>query len=208
MNFAAMAELCAPAVAPEVLQRVASVESSFNPFAIGVVGGRLARQPVNRAEAIATADALRAGGWDYSAGLVQVNQRNFGKYGLTPQTAFDPCANLRVGSEILADCYRRAGPSLTRTGDALSCYNAGDFRTGYRLGYVSRVVGTKVAAPTVGGATPIPVMVSQSRRSVRVPESVGAEASLFVSAPGAANPSVALGDHSPSAAANPTALLF
>ena len=202
-----MAKLCAPTVASGTLQRIASVESSFNPFAIGVVGGRLARQPVNRAEALATANALKAQGWDYSVGLVQVNQKNFGKYGLTTDAAFDPCTNLRVGSRILDDCYKRAGGSVTRRGDALSCYYAGDFRAGYRLGYVAKVTGVKVDLAPINAALPIPVI---PRHHVRPAEKAAPDTSvaLFVSAPNApASQDEGLASAA-TARTQPTALLF
>ena len=50
------------AVPREVMQHVVQVESSFNPYAIGVVGGRLARQPRNLPEAVATARMLEQRG--------------------------------------------------------------------------------------------------------------------------------------------------
>jgi len=201
-----MAKLCAPAVPPATLQRIASVESSLNPFAIGVVGGRLARQPANRAEALATAHALKAQGWDYSVGLVQVNQKNWPKYGLSAETAFDPCTNLRVGSQILADCYKRAGGSAHPMGDALSCYYAGDFRTGYRLGYVAKVAG----APAEMGSA-IPVIAASKGRRFRDRHSPAAAAwptPLIVAAPTAPGDAVAQGDISPTSAATQSALLF
>ena len=207
MDFAQMAKLCAPTVASGTLQRIASVESSFNPFAIGVVGGRLARQPVNRPEALATANALKAQGWDYSVGLVQVNQKNFGKYGLTPDAAFDPCTNLWVGSQILDDCYKRAGGSVTRTGDALSCYYAGDFRTGYRLGYVAKVTGVRVAQGPMDAALPIPVI---PRHHIQPAEKAPPDTNtaLFVSAPNApARQDEGLASAA-TARTQPTALLF
>ena len=211
MDFAAMAELCAPAVAPGLLKRIASVESSFNPYAIGVVGGRLARQPTNQAEALATASALRAQGWDYSVGLLQVNQRNFPKYGLTKEAAFDPCTNLRVGSEILADCYKRAGGSVTRTGDALSCYYAGNFSAGYRLGYIARVEGGPAPAVGVSSASPIPVIARNGIRKHSAAPSLpmpGQGTALFVSAPRAASIGAAPNDLSLPPKGPSTALLF
>ena len=46
-----------------VMQHVMRVESSFNPYAIGVVGGRLERQPRNLPEAVATARMLEKNGF-------------------------------------------------------------------------------------------------------------------------------------------------
>lgn len=133
------------AVPAAVMQHIAQVESSTNPFAIGVVGGRLARQPQNLAEAIATTRMLDAKGYNYSLGLAQVNRDNLARYGLdTYEKAFDGCANLAAGARILAECYGRAGGDW---GKAYSCYYSGDFVTGYRDGYVQRVLGSSHTSP-------------------------------------------------------------
>ena len=60
-----------------------AVESSFNPHAIGVVGGVLQRQPRTPGEARATANALQRDGWNFSVGLAQINRHNFQRLGLT-----------------------------------------------------------------------------------------------------------------------------
>lgn len=134
LNIASCPNLAIPA---QIMQRVVQVESDANPFAIGVVGGRLVRQPQNAGEAIATVRELEAQGYNFSVGLGQVNRANLRKYGLDSyETAFDPCANLQAASRILADCYRDANGDW---GKAFSCYYSGDFVTGYRDGYVQRV---------------------------------------------------------------------
>jgi type IV secretion system protein VirB1 len=118
------------------------VESGFNPYAIGVVGGTLERQPRTRAVAVLTANRLAADGRNFSVGLAQINQANFVRLGLSIETAFDPCTNLRAMQSVLAACYIRVpdnrGPQH-RLRDALSCYYSGNFSTGYRHGYVQRV---------------------------------------------------------------------
>lgn len=138
------------AVSRDVMRHVVRVESSFNPFAIGVVGGRLRRQPRTLSEAVATAHSLDAKGLDFSVGLAQVNRRNLARQGLgTYERAFDACANLQAGARILAECHARAGGDW---GKAFSCYYSGDLRTGFRHGYVQRVfasmrgAGSAVAA--------------------------------------------------------------
>lgn len=145
--------LCAPGIHPVTMQAVVRAESGGNPYAIGVVGGRLMRQPRTLAEAVNTADALARAGWNYSVGLAQVNRSHLAEYGLTGGVAFDACRNLQAGADILARCYARAA-SRTRTGqvalrDGLSCYYSGNFQTGYRSGYVQRVVmsAAQVSAP-------------------------------------------------------------
>lgn len=128
----ALLQTCAPMVHPETMSAVITVESSGNPFAIGVVGGRLVRQPRNLQEALATVQMLQAGGWNYSLGHAQVNKTNFRRYGLNPETAFDPCTNVRVGGQILQSCYQASLATSPRQGDtqyhlarAFSCYYSG-----------------------------------------------------------------------------------
>ena len=93
---------------PDTTRAIVTVESAFKPFAIGVVGGQLERQPRTRAEAIATINALDASGWNYSVGLGQINVANFARLGLTPQTALDPCASLGAMQAVLGECHARA----------------------------------------------------------------------------------------------------
>lgn len=62
------------AVPKEVMHHVVRVESSYNPYAIGVVGGRLVRQPRTLDEAVSTARMLEQRGLNFSVGLAQVNR--------------------------------------------------------------------------------------------------------------------------------------
>lgn len=125
------------AVPKEVMQHVVRVESSNNPYAIGVVGGRLARQPKNLPEALATVRMLESRGYNFSLGLAQVNRYNLGKYGIDSyEKAFEVCPNLQTGSRILAECHGRSGGDW---GKSFSCYYSGNFVTGYRHGYVSKI---------------------------------------------------------------------
>src|SRR5882672_8244828 len=101
----ALAMACAPQVDAGTALALIAVESATNPYAIGVVGGVLHRQPQHRAEAVATAQALKTNGWNFSVGLAQVNARNFDRLGLTVETAFDPCANLTAMQTILIECF-------------------------------------------------------------------------------------------------------
>ena len=75
-TFLALTLACAPQVHADTARALVRVESAFNPWAIGVVGGALRRQPRHQAEAIATAQALQAAGWNFSVGLGQINQGN------------------------------------------------------------------------------------------------------------------------------------
>jgi len=145
--FIALALACAPDVHGQTAQALVQVESNFNPWAIGVVGGALVRQPRNRAEALSTARALRAQGWSFSVGLGQIHVGNFDRLGLTLESAFDPCNNLAAMQAILSDCFGAAPGQGTAPRheqlalrQALSCYYSGNYATGFRHGYVRRVV--------------------------------------------------------------------
>jgi type IV secretion system protein VirB1 len=159
IDLAALMLSCAPLVAPDTAQALIQVESGGHPFAIGVVGGALVRQPANLAEAMATVAALDAAGWSYSVGLGQINQRNFQRYGLSPATAFEPCANLTAMQAILGECFARASrhtPQQTALRNAFSCYYSGNFLTGHQHGYVGKVLAawssrTLPAAPRPSG---------------------------------------------------------
>jgi type IV secretion system protein VirB1 len=125
------------AIPAEVMQHIVNVESSTNPYAIGVVGGELVRQPQNLDEALATVQMLDAKGYNFSLGLAQVNRDNLAKYGITTyEQAFQPCPNLVVASQILAECYASAHGDW---GKSFSCYYSGNFVTGYRDGYVQKI---------------------------------------------------------------------
>ena len=142
------------AVPAEVMQHIVQIESGGNPFAIGVVGGRLERQPRNLGEAVATARMLESKGYDYSLGIAQVNRMNLVHYGLdTFSEAFDGCANLAAGAHILASCYGRSGDDW---GKAFSCYYSGNFTAGYRDGYVRRIYDA-MSANVADVAEPITV---------------------------------------------------
>lgn len=125
------------AVPAQVMQHVVQVESRGNPYAIGVVGARLLRQPKNLDEALATVHMLDAGNHDYSLGMAQVHRANLRSYGLDSyRQAFMPCANVAAGARILADCYARFGRDW---GKAFSCYYSGNPVTGFRDGYVQKI---------------------------------------------------------------------
>lgn len=127
---------CAPEVNPITLKAVIKTESSFNPYAIGVVGGNLVRQPHTLEEAVATAIDLEKKGYNFSLGLGQVNRYHLANLGETYQTVFDICTNLKAGSQILRSCYQNA---YARNHDkqqalraAFSCYYSGNFTWGFR----------------------------------------------------------------------------
>ncbi|MDM0015041.1 lytic transglycosylase domain-containing protein [Variovorax sp. J22P168] len=159
LTFEKLAAECAPDIHPTTLKGVVTTESSWNPYAIGVVGGRLDRQPRSHAEAVAAARELERKGFNFSMGLGQVNRHNLAKYGETYETIFEPCRNLKAGGAILKDCYHRAKAKLGDEQEALraafSCYYSGNFTRGFKPdspgqpSYVQKVIANAVdVAPT------------------------------------------------------------
>lgn len=142
MDFYALAQQCQGHFnEKEVIASIARTESSFNPYAIGVVGGSI-KQPRNLQEAILAVRALRARGANFSVGLMQVNQSNFAKYGLNESNMFDPCSNIRAGASIFRNCFDRASQVYgskysydSKLKFASSCYYSGNFSTGFRVDF-------------------------------------------------------------------------
>lgn len=167
MDLASCPDLAVPL---EVMQHVVRVESSHNPFAIGVVSGNLVRQPKDLPEALATVRMLESRGFNFSLGIAQVNRYNLGKFGLDSyEKAFQVCPNLQAGSRILAECYGRSGRDW---GKSFSCYYSGNFVTGYRHGYVQKIYASmRQTAPGQASEVrgdAIPVVSKPARRMVGV----------------------------------------
>lgn len=143
MLDALIIQQCAPMINHQLMQSVISVESSHNPYAIGVVNAHLQKQPQNLAEAKATAHYLEQAGYNYSIGVAQVNRSNFNRFNLTLDNGFDTCTNLNVGGKILAECLNRAvaqGYQQHATHKALSCYYAGQFNSRVGAQYANKVM--------------------------------------------------------------------
>lgn len=173
-DFIAPDNDCLRYVKAPVEHAIVVVESAFNPFAIGVVGGALARQPRNKAEAVATAFALKTQGYNFSMGCRQVNQANLVKYGLDLDSVFDPLKNSSVGSAIYDECRTRAvakfGDSNLATKAALSCYYSGNFNRGQQKegnspSYVDKVLGNLPAGTKHEVALAIPVTAIKAKKS-------------------------------------------
>lgn len=136
IDYNALLQQCTNGVHPQIMHGIIRQESSFNPYAIGVVKGRLSRQPVTKAEAVAAVKSLQSKGMNYSMGLAQVNKMHMSRFGLTAESIFEPCANVRAGAKIFNECHISAKRQFDNTahaiGAALSCYYSGNFTTGFR----------------------------------------------------------------------------
>lgn len=141
-EFDALADKCAPDVSKDTLQALIKTESSMNPLAIAVVGGKV-KQPSTLSDALALVKELESQGSNYSLGLGQINVKNFNRLGVTAEDMFEPCKNLQASEHILKECFVKAQKEEKsegrQLGDALSCYYSGNEKTGYK-GYVQQVV--------------------------------------------------------------------
>ncbi|MCB4861771.1 lytic transglycosylase domain-containing protein [Sphingobium sp. PNB] len=159
-----LAGACAPSVAPETLISIVHTESRFNSLAIGVNSpGVRAPKPATKAQAIAAARSLIGRGYNIDLGLGQINSANLGWLGLPVENAFEPCSNLAAAARVIATNYQavaRLAPSRDHAiATALSMYNTGDRRRGFRNGYVARVYASaSTVIPLIRGRLPAPVM--------------------------------------------------
>ena len=140
----ALASQCAPTVAPETVLAIVQTESSAEPFALNVNGGRQPARQGNAADAAATARSYVAAGYSVDLGLGQINSRNMRWLGLTWETVFDPCSNVAALGRVLTTNYNAVSASRDPQSAlrvALSMYNTGSQTRGFRNGYVAKVVG-------------------------------------------------------------------
>ena len=169
----ALASQCAPAVAPQTVLALVQTESSGEPFALNVNGGRQPARQSNAADAAATAQRFVALGYSVDLGLGQINSRNMRWLGLTWETVFDPCTNIAALGQLLTSNYNAARPgrdpqSALRV--ALSMYNTGSQTRGFRNGYVAKVVGNAGAAdvaPQYAAALPVAATVPPATTDLR-----------------------------------------
>ena len=147
----ALASQCAPSVAPETVLAIIHTESSGDPFALNVNGGRQPARQSNAADAAATARRFVAAGYSVDLGLGQINSRNMRWLGLTWETVFDPCINIAALGRVLTANYNAAKAGRdpqTALRVALSMYNTGSQTRGFRNGYVAKVARNAGVADT------------------------------------------------------------
>ena len=149
---------CAPNAALNTMLAVAITESDFHPYAISVnsperIASRLGlvsrtielqRQPNSKLEAVLWMRWLLQHRISASVGLLQVNTDNAARFHLNPERLFDPCTNVAVGANLLAEAYATQRLASPKNSDALlralSVYNSGTADFGFNNGYVDRIL--------------------------------------------------------------------
>lgn len=144
LNLALLILQCATPVAQVKMPAIIKTESQNNPLAIGLNKGyKLKFQPKDPEQAKNWVEYLEKNDYNFDVGLAQINIKNIKKYGYTAKDLLDPCVNITVGSDILANNYKNAMSVSTSSTEgwqkAISAYNTGNFTGGMRNGYVSKV---------------------------------------------------------------------
>jgi type IV secretion system protein VirB1 len=123
------------------MSKIVEVESSGQPYAIGVSGKGLFFN--NKEEAETKIRELLSRGVNFDIGLTQINSQHFKEgrvfalRGFSEVDALDPCTNLKMGAYILSDAYRRNQGDLVAS---LSVYNTGHPEKGVLNGYVEKYI--------------------------------------------------------------------
>ena len=135
------------------LVATAQAESGLDPYTIhinGPNGG--ARHYATEVDAVVGAIELDGAHVDYDVGLMQINRRQLARHGLTltAGSAFDPCANMRAGSDHLVDDASSVWDLASRK------YNCGRIDCG--SAYAERVdaLAARVGADSPPAAAPAP----------------------------------------------------
>jgi len=142
-----------PGVHPETTAAIIREESGGNEWAIGINEAIDIKKSYNlnrvktKAKAQEVAKSLQENDYNFDAGLMQINSQNFLRMGLTAESVFDPCTNIKAGTAILKSFYEVAsmkiGPGQEALMAALSAYNTGNHKSGFINGYVNKFYGKR-----------------------------------------------------------------
>ncbi len=140
---------CAPKVATVTMAAIVEQESGGNPLAIHDNTTGESFRPNGLAAAVAIARSLIAAGHSVDLGLAQINSKNLPSLHLTPESAFDPCANLSASQTVLLSGWRQSGGDLR---GALSAYNTGKASSAVGANYGAGVYAKAgVVVPAIPG---------------------------------------------------------
>lgn len=138
-----------PNVDIEIVQQIIKIESNSQPFTVNVnKDGKSFISFVSKTkeEALKSAQNYINGGLSVDIGLMQINSNNLSLKifnDLTLEDLFDPCKNIKAGSDIFYLAYENTDKNLSqeeRKNIALSVYNTGDKTRGFKNGYVSKYI--------------------------------------------------------------------
>ena len=142
---------CAPAAAPDTMAAIVAVESAGWPYAINDNTIRRSYRPRTRMEALRIAESAIRAHHSVDVGIAQVNSGNFAAFHVDAAAMLESCANLRVGSAILANAYHAAALRFPDRSQALvhalMAYNTGSIYAG--APYVRAVVAAAMTSTPI-----------------------------------------------------------
>src|SRR5689334_18483713 len=110
----------APSIAPETLVAFAQAELGRDPLAVHDNATSKSHAPATVAEAIALATTLLRQGHSVDLGLLQINDANLSRTGLTVAMTFEPGRNIGAGTQIMVAAYRQCQAGRSEP-DTLRC---------------------------------------------------------------------------------------
>jgi len=140
----ALIDMCKnPNVDSNIIQQIIRVESSFQKFVVNVnkLDSFVLKTPE---EAEKTAKEYIEKGYSVDMGLMQFNSKNLRLpifSHLSVNDLFDPCKNIKAGSDVFFLAYESTNKNLSkeeRINKALSIYNTGNQDLGFKNGYVAK----------------------------------------------------------------------
>lgn len=148
-SIASIVSQCAPQYGPRTMTAIVIKESRGYQYAIGDNDARQSYYPGSEQQAIELTRYLLERGHNLDLGLMQVNSDNLASLGLSPDSIFEPCVNVRAGAQLLYGDYRgavaRVGGGLPALELALRAYNSGRYDRSYS--YARDVMAIGMALP-------------------------------------------------------------
>lgn len=178
----------APTVDPGTLVALAYNEIRLHPWAVNTTTTGRSYFPASLADDVALATPLAQQGHSLDLRILQVNDANIARTGLTVASAFDPASSMRAGALILVAAYRQClhggqGATHAEQQAALRCaasvYSTGREQAGLLNSYQARIwnaaaqvvpaIQVTVADPQAAAA-PADTATSQPPRPPPAPE--------------------------------------
>lgn len=126
-----------------IVKQIIHVESDFKEYTVNV-NKHDTFLSKTREEAEKTAKDYIEKGYSVDMGLMQFNSKNLNSPSfkhLTISDLFDPCKNIKAGSDVFFLAYESTSKDLSkeeRIKKALSIYNTGNQELGFQNGYVAK----------------------------------------------------------------------
>jgi len=144
-------------------QAIARVESGLSPWALNIAGRGFTFD--SKEKALEKAQEAQRANQSFDSGVMQVNNFWLRKYGIPLEAAFDPAANIHLGSWILKQEIERHGQNWTAIG---AYHSPNDARSRH---YVEMVKAALAKGPVKDSPRPVragllpakPVQVMPSR---------------------------------------------